>query len=477
MKILVENKLSKVDACFVFVGKTFSAKNYNLPNQIEKEILTRKRGKDFEGKNGEILPIFTNIKNIKKVFLVGAGDEKKEKEMRLSAGVAIRKAKKIKAEKIAFYIPKNWDIKRVISGAVLGNYEFKIGDKKDFFDPQSLTILSEKKVDKKDLISETEIAEATNFVRNLINLPANFVQPKTLSAEAKKISKGVTNPVKVKILGEKEMAKQGMGALMGVGHGSHEESQLIVFEYYGGKKNEAPIALVGKGVCFDAGGYNLKPTNYIEEMKSDMAGAATVLGMFKWIAKVKPKKNIVGVVGAVENLVSGGAFKPGDILTAMNGKTIEITNTDAEGRLVLADALYYTATKLNPEKMIDLATLTGAVVAALGNDISAIMGNDPKLISEIKASSQKADEPTWELPLTEEFGKNMEGDISDLRNTSKVPGGGSCTAGAFLQNFIDDKKWVHIDIAGTAFNNKASDAITQKGATGVMMRTLKNLLE
>jgi len=412
-----------------------------------------------------------------KVFLVGMGDGEKEKEIRLVAGAAIRKAKKIKAGNIAFVGPKNWDLKRVISGAILGNYQFKIGDTKDFFDPKSLTILSDKKLDKEILKSEIEIAEATNFVRDLINLPANFVQPKTLSSEARKICKGVTNPLKVKIFGEKEMQKQGMGALMGVGYGSHEESQLIVFEYRGGKKSEAPIALVGKGVCFDAGGYNLKPTKYIEEMKSDMAGAATVLGIFRWIAKVKPKKNIVGVIGAVENLVSGGAFKPGDILTAMNGQTIEITNTDAEGRLVLADALYYTAKKFKPAKMIDLATLTGAVITSLGNSISGIMGNDPKLISEIKEASGKADEPIWELPLTEEFSENMKGEISDLRNTSKVPGAGSCTAGAFLQNFVDGKKWAHIDIAGTAFNNSKEDEITTKGATGVMMRTLKNLLE
>ncbi len=477
MKISVDLKLPKVDACFVFVGKTFSAKNYTLPKQIEKEILSRKKEKDFEGKKEEILPIFVNVKNIKKVFLIGLGDEKREEEIRLIAGSAIRKAKKIKAEKIVFCVPRNWDIKRVISGAILGNYEFKIGDKKDFFDPKNLIILSDKKFDKKILKSETEIAQSTNFVRDLINLPANFVQPKILSAEARKISKGVINPVKVKILGEKEMKAQGMGALMGVGHGSHEESQLIIFQYRGGKKSEKPIALVGKGVCFDAGGYNLKPTNHIEEMKSDMAGAATILGIFRWIAKTKPKKNIVGVVGAVENLVSGGAFKPGDILTAMNGQTIEITNTDAEGRLVLADALYYTVKKFNPEKMIDIATLTGAVIASLGNNISGIMGNDPKLISEIKKAAKKADENVWELPLTEEFSENMKGEISDLRNTSKVPGAGSCTAGAFLQNFVDDKKWVHIDIAGTAFNNKNGNEITPKGATGVMMRTLKSLLE
>ncbi len=477
MKISVESAFKKADACFVFVGKTFSAKNYIISKEIAKEISIRKKEKDFTGKKGEVLPIFTNEKNSKKVFLVGVGDEKKTGELRLVAGVAIRKAKEIKAEKIVFCIPKDWDIKKIISGAVLGNYEFKIGDRKDFFDPKTLIISAGKEINKKDLESERQISEATNFVRDLVNFPANFVQPKTLSEEAKKLSKGVTNPVKVKILGEKEMKKQGMGALMGVGYGSHEESQLIVFEYYGGKKSEKPIALVGKGVCFDAGGYNLKPTNHIEEMKSDMAGAATILGIFKWIAKSKPKKNIIGVVGAVENLVSGGAFKPGDILTAMNGKTIEITNTDAEGRLVLADALYYTATKFKPQKMIDLATLTGAAVVALGNDISAIMGNSPQLISEIKKASEKSDESTWELPLTEEFGKNMEGDISDLRNTSKVSGAGSCTAGAFLRNFVNDTKWVHIDIAGTAFNNKGGDEITQKGATGVMMRTLKNLLE
>ncbi|MDH3324175.1 MAG: leucyl aminopeptidase [Candidatus Peregrinibacteria bacterium] len=480
MEISTSKKLNSVDGLFIFVPeKKFNPKDFgkNLPTSIKNQISTRLKDKDFEGKIGEVCQVFPVIKSVKKVFLVGLGKEEKKNEIRRAAGAAMRQAKKMKLKKISFIIPNNIDLRRILSGAVLGDYEFKIAKKDKSFSPKSLEIMGGEKTDAQTLLSEYHCAESTNLVRDLINLPPNMMTPKILAAEAKKIGKGVKNPVKVKIMGEKEMKKMGMGSLLGVGLGSHEESQLIVLEYNGGKKSEKPVALVGKAVCFDAGGYNLKPTKYIEEMKSDMSGGATVLGLFKWIAEAKPKKNIVGVVGAVENLVSGNAFKPGDILTAMNGMTIEIGNTDAEGRLVLADCLYYTATKYKPAKMMDIATLTGAVVVALGNEITGIMGNNPELITEIKESSEKADEMVWELPITDTFRDNMKGTISDLNNISKGVGGGSSNGGAFLENFVNKTPWAHLDLGGTAFKSGSADEITQKGATGVIVRTLKNLLK
>ena len=329
------------------------------------------------------------------------------------------------------------------------------------------------KVEKKEITKAVSLAKSTCLTRDLINLPPNMMTPKILASKAKKVG----SAVKVKVMGEKQMAKLGMGSLLGVGQGSHEETQLIIFEYKGGKRGEKPLALVGKGVCFDSGGYNVKPTGHIEEMKSDMSGAATVVGMFDYIARTKPKRNIVGVIGAVENLVNGNAYKPSDIITAMNGDTIEVTNTDAEGRLVLADCLYYTATKLKPSKIIDLATLTGACIAALGYKISAIMGNDSSLIKEVQSAAGKAGELVWELPITDHFREKIKGENSDLINWTAGVSAGSSMGGAFLQNFVEDIPWIHMDIAGTAFHIKTSDSVTPKGATGVMMRTLSEWIE
>ena len=478
MKISIASKIASTDALFVFIPqKKWDKKPFGklLPTALEKQIAGRLKENDFKGDLGEMIQLFPSVSGAKKTFLVGTGEGKEQNDIRKSAGSAIRKAKKIKAKKVAFLLSEKVSVERIISGAILGNYEFKIGNTKDQFSPESVAIITTQKNKKADIDSEIALSEATNVTRELTNLPANMMTPVMLAKRSKAVAKG--SAVSVKVIGEKGIQKLKMGSFAGVGQGSAEESQLIVFEYMGGKKAEKPMAFVGKGVCFDSGGYNLKPTGHIEEMKSDMGGAATVVGLFEWIAKTKPKKNIIGVIGAVENMVSSNAYKPGDYITAMNGKTIEVTNTDAEGRLVLADCLYYTATKYKPAFMIDLATLTGAAIAALGYEITPIMGNQSAKVQQVRNAAEKADEGVWELPITDHFREKVKGTNTDLLNWTAGVSAGSSMAGAFLEQFVEKTPWVHIDIAGTAFHAKSEDSITPKGATGVILRTLKHLIQ
>lgn len=481
MKISTGTTFPVTDSLFLLLPKKNWKKmlDTSLRPEIRKEISTHFLKKNFKGEKGEILQIFPNKNGkAKKVFLAGVGELKEQVDIRIAASLAIRKAKKIKSEKVAFWVPSSLCLKRIVSGAVLGSYEFKIGDTKEQFQPKELTLITKEPFAKEELESERILAESTNFTRDLINLPPNKMSPDDLVTEAQKhIGKIKQSHVKIEILEEKELKKLGMGSLLAVGIGSDIRPNVMVLKYMGGKKKEAPIALVGKGVCFDSGGYNLKPTGHMEEMKSDMSGAATVLGVFKWLNEAKPAIDVVGVIGAVENLVSGGAYKPGDIITAMNGKTIEVTNTDAEGRLVLADCLYYAATKLKPAKIIDIATLTGACIAALGYKITGFVGNNKSLMEQFKKSANIEDEMTWEMPLENFMREKTKNDISDLKNWSAGVSAGTSMGGAFLENFVEKIPWIHIDIAGTAFHGKEGDELSPKGATGVMVRTLKRFIE
>lgn len=312
------------------------------------------------------------------------------------------------------------------------------------------------------------IAEATNYVRDLVNDPAGSMTPTQMELEAKKLS----DKVKVTVLNANEMKKEGLNAILGVSAGSNQPPKLIILEYNGGKGK--PIALVGKGITFDSGGLNLKPTGYIETMKDDMSGAAAVLGTLKVAAQLGLKKNIVGVMPMCENLTGGSAQKPGDIVRAYNGKTIEINNTDAEGRLVLADALSYAEKKFQPEIMLDLATLTGSCVSALGNHIAGIMTKDDALFLELQQAGEKSYDRVWRLPLLEEYLDYMDGTISDLKNCHTHGTGreaGAITGGVFLSKFVEKARWAHIDIAGTAFLLEERDYLG-KGATGSGVRLL-----
>ena len=325
-----------------------------------------------------------------------------------------------------------------------------------------------------------KIADGVFFTRDLVSEPANVLYPETLAAEARSLSK---LGVKVEVLGENRMKKLGMGALLGVGQGSARESQMVVMQWNGaaapagkgkGGKAPAPIAFVGKGVTFDTGGISIKPSNGMEDMKWDMGGAGTVIGLMKALAGRKAKVNAVGIVGLVENMPSGMAQRPGDIVTSMSGQTIEVINTDAEGRLVLADALWYCKDRFKPRFMIDLATLTGAIVISLGHEMAGLFANDDKLSERIVAAGVKVGEPVWPMPLAEEYDKHIKSDAADMRNVGGRAGG-SITAAKFLQRFVDKTPWAHLDIAGVTWRSKDT-ATVPKGGTAFGVRLLEQFV-
>ncbi len=312
------------------------------------------------------------------------------------------------------------------------------------------------------------LADAVGFTRNVVTEPANIIYPASLAAECKKLA---AHGLKVTVLGEKEMHKLGMGSLLGVGQGSVRESQLVVLEWLGGKKGEKPVALVGKGVTFDTGGISIKPANGMEEMKFDMAGSATVIGTLYALAARKAKVNVVGVVGLVENMPDGNAQRPGDVVTSMSGQTIEVLNTDAEGRLVLADALWYTQSRFKPQVMIDLATLTGAILVAIGSKRAGLFSNNDKVAASLTKTGEKTGEIMWRLPLAQDYDDTINSDIADMKNISDGREAGSITAAQFLQRFVNSVPWAHLDIAGTAWCKKGN-ATTPKGATAYGVRLL-----
>ncbi len=316
------------------------------------------------------------------------------------------------------------------------------------------------------------VAEAVSFTRDLVSEPANIVYPESLAEQARSLA---DLGVEVEILGVPEMKKLGMGALLGVGQGSEREPRLLVMQWKGLGKNEQPVAFVGKGVTFDTGGISIKPAQNMEEMKWDMGGAATVIGLIKALAGRNAKINAVGVAGLVENMPSGKAQRPGDVVRSMSGQTVEVINTDAEGRLVLADALWYTQDRFKPKFMIDLATLTGAIVVALGHDHAGVFSNSDELAERIAAAGKITGERTWRLPLAESYDKAINSDIADMKNVGDRAAG-SITAAQFLQRFVNDVPWAHIDIAGTAWSKKDT-AICPKGATAFGVLLLTQLLQ
>ena len=318
------------------------------------------------------------------------------------------------------------------------------------------------------------LEEGIFFARDLVSEPGNILHPDEYAKRLKSLKK---NGLIVNIFDEKKLKKLGMNALLGVGQGSVRGSYLVTIEWKGLKNNSKPLAFIGKGVCFDTGGYSLKPAKFMEDMTYDMAGSAAVVGLMKSLALRKAKINAVGVVGLVENMVSGNAQRPGDIVKSFSGKTIEILNTDAEGRLVLADAITYTEKKFNPRFMIDLATLTGAIIVSLGSEYAGLFSNNDKLSKELINSGNKVQEKLWRMPLNKNFDKLINSKNADMQNINYVGGAGSTTAAQFLQRFILKKTpWAHLDIAGMAFS-KYGGALNSGGATGYGVRLLNQLIE
>ena len=319
------------------------------------------------------------------------------------------------------------------------------------------------------------IKEGVFLTRDLVSEPPNVLNPETYVKEIKKLSK---LGLKIKAYDEKAMKKLGLNALLGVGQGSINKSYLVTIEWSGkNKSKQNPLAFVGKGVCFDTGGISLKPAKFMEEMKYDMAGSAVVVGLLKLFALRKAKINAVGVVGLVENMPGGNAQRPGDIIKSFSGKTIEVLNTDAEGRLVLADALSFTEKKYNPKFIIDLATLTGAIIISLGEEYAGLFSNNDELSKKIYKAGENVNEKVWKLPLHKNYDKLMNSSIADVQNINYAGGAGSITAAQFLQRFILNKTpWAHLDIAGMAFSKKAAN-LNPGGATGFGVRLLNNLVK
>ncbi len=318
------------------------------------------------------------------------------------------------------------------------------------------------------------VADGVFFTRDLVSEPANVLYPEEFARRVKKLEK---LGLEVEILDEKEMKKLGMGSLLGVGQGSRRESQLAVIQWKGAKDADAPpIAFVGKGVCFDSGGISIKGAEGMEDMKWDMGGAGAVAGLMCALATRKAKANVVGILGLVENMPDGAAQRPGDIVTSMSGQTIEVINTDAEGRLVLADALWYCQDRFKPQFMVDLATLTGAIITSLGHDLAGLFSNNDDLSEKILAAGKAVSEPLWRMPMPAAYEKQIESLAADLKNIGGRAGG-SITAALFIQKFVNGLPWAHLDIAGTVWRNPGVNAIAPSGATGYGVRLLDRLVK
>jgi len=321
---------------------------------------------------------------------------------------------------------------------------------------------------------QAAVADSVAFTRDLVSEPANVLYPEEF---ARRVEALRTLGLEVEVLGEKEMETLGMGALLGVGQGSVRESQLVVIQWKGAADPAAqPVAFVGKGVCFDTGGISIKPAEGMEDMKWDMGGAGAVAGLMRLLAARKAKVNAVGILGLVENMPDGAAQRPGDIVKTMSGQTVEVINTDAEGRLVLADALWYCKQRFNPKFMIDLATLTGAIIVSLGHDYAGLFSNDDGLAEKLAAASKAEGEPVWRMPLPPQYEKLIESPAADMKN---IGGrwGGSITAALFLQKFVDGCPWVHLDIASTAWKKPSTVPTIPEGATGFGVRLLNRLVQ
>jgi len=362
-----------------------------------------------------------------------------------------------------------------LHGIKLKSYEFNIYKSKKDKKFISINVIGDKnKISTQDQLKFKALEEGTFFARDLVSEPGNILHP---DEYAKRINALKKFGLKINIYDEKKLKKLGMNALLGVGQGSIRGSYLVTMEWNGAKNNSKPLAFIGKGVCFDTGGISLKPAKFMEDMTYDMAGSATVVGLMKNLAVRKAKINAVGVVGLVENMPGGNAQRPGDIVKSYSGKTIEILNTDAEGRLVLADAITFTEKKFNPRFMVDLATLTGAIIVSLGSEYAGLFSNDDKLSNQLIKAGDKVDEKLWRMPLHKNFDKLIDSKNADMQNINYVGGAGSTTAAQFLQRFVLNKTpWAHLDIAGMAFS-KYGGALNSGGATGYGVRLLNKLIE
>ena len=455
-------------------------KRVALPGGVKVPALSTKA---FKGEFREARLTDATGGAAQRVLKIGVGKPKEAtcERLRRAAAIAVKKAEKVRAKSVVIWCDASIEKaagggeacgQALAEGARMGSYactEFKSDAKPAYL--KKATLVGGGATFRKGATRGGTIGEANCFARSLQDAPGNLMRPRDMVASARKLA-GRSARITCRVIDEKAMAKFGMGSLLSVSRGSSEPAYLIHLVYKPTRKAKRKLCLVGKGLTFDAGGISIKPSAKMDEMKYDMSGGAAVLGVFHALAKLNPSAEVHGIVATSENLPDGKANKPGDIVTAMNGKTIEVLNTDAEGRLILADALAYAAKKVKPDAVIDLATLTGAVVVALGHELSGVMGNDEKLQDALVESGERTGELVWKLPLLDCHKRHVKGSFADLRNINSGQGAGSTAGGAFLSHFVGDMKWAHLDIAGTAWGADNRDYQGGSMGTGVGVRLL-----
>jgi leucyl aminopeptidase len=447
------------------------------------------QSKEFEGKANEVLLYHTQgTVPAKRLALVGLGKQSEVtlETIRQALGSAAKRVRQAKVGSFSVALPtvtpdgmSSLEVAQaMVEGAILGSYQFTVyrSDAVSGQDVAGMKILIPQKGQLRQVTEGVRrgiaTAEATVFVRDLCNHPSNVLTPTRVASEAKAIAKaeGIT----IKILEQKEMERLGMGALLGVARGSQEPPKFIILEYNGAKKkDERPVVLVGKTITFDTGGISLKPAENMEHMKADMTGGAEVLASIRAAARLKLPLRLISILPVAENMPGGRAMKPGDIVKTLSGKTVEVQNTDAEGRLILADGLAY-ARRYKPAALIDIATLTGACVVALGQFAIGMFGTDQALKEQVRKAGQRAGERVWEMPLWEEYFEQLKSDVADMRNIGGR-GGGMITAALFLSKFVGDCPWVHLDIASTDWSERER-AYIPKGPTAIGTRLLMQYL-
>ena len=465
----LRNKLFFVDESFNIqpLKKFISAKEYFYVSDLLKNTNNKKKISLFEFSSSQSIILIKIKRNISNYEIENLGGDFFNFIKELNKKDFI-----INSENISIKL-KNL-IGFFLHGVKLKSYKFEKYLTKKEKKIIKINVIGKNKPSSQDQIRFKSIEDGTFYARDLVSEPGNILHPDEYARRLNSLKK---IGLKINIYDEKKLKKLGMNTLLGVGQGSIRGSYLVTMEWKGKKDNSKPVAFVGKGVCFDTGGISLKPAKFMEDMTYDMAGSATVVGLMKSLALRKAKVNAIGVVGLVENMPGGNAQRPGDIVKSYSGKTVEILNTDAEGRLVLADALTFTEEKYKPKFIVDLATLTGAIIVSLGSEYAGLFSNDDKLSNQLIDAGEKTEEKVWRMPLNKNFDKLINSKNADMQNINYVGGAGSTTAAQFLQRFILNKTpWAHLDIAGMAFS-KYGGALNSGGATGYGVRLLNKLLE
>jgi leucyl aminopeptidase len=448
----------KSDVLLVLVTEGFKAGKDPVSRLVAAALAAR----DLEAKPGKLLQAY-RVEGIAapRVLLAGAGDgsgKKIQAAVQAAAGVLRASA----AKRLTILLPAGSGadgVRAAVCGTAESSYVYvTTKSKPEGRELKKVVVgVADAGAQRQAFARAKAAATGIEFARELGNLPPNYATPTRLGEEAKKLAKA--HGYKVEVMGPKEVEKIGMGSFMGVAKGSAEPLRFIVLRYEGGAKGDAPVVLVGKGITFDSGGISIKPSADMDEMKFDMGGAASVLGTFRALGEIKPKVNVVGIIPSCENMLDGSAYKPGDILTSLSGQTIEVLNTDAEGRLILCDALTY-AERFKPKAVVDIATLTGACVVALGGVRSGLFASDDALAGQLQAAGDAALDPVWRLPLDDEYSEGLKTNFADVANVAGRAAG-AVVAAKFLQRFTPNYPWAHLDIAGTAWKSGAG-----KGSTG-----------